>query len=57
MGDNIRYSRMYNVGTDEKSSSPKNYLMGLNHNWYWVFLKYFNWGISPQRTFGSTGSS
>ena len=34
MGVNIRYSRMYNVGTYEPSSSVKNYQMGLNHTWY-----------------------
>ena len=48
MGVNIRYSCMYNVGTDEKSSRVKNYQMGLNHNWYWVSPKYPNWGLFPK---------
>ena len=44
---NIRYYCIYNVGTDEKISSDKNYQMGLNQNWDSVFPKYPNWDIFP----------
>ena len=47
MGANIGYSRMYNVGTSEQISTAKNYQMWLNHNWYWVSLKYPNWDLFP----------
>ena len=47
MGAKIIYFRMYNIGTDEQSSRTKNYELGLNHNWDWVFQKYPNWDLFP----------
>ena len=47
MGVKIRYSRMYNVCTGEKSWRFKNYQMGLNNNWKWASPKYPNWYLFP----------
>ena len=42
---NIRYSSIYNVGTNKQSSRAKDYQMGIYNNWDWVSPKYTNWDI------------